>query len=89
MNDVLQQAQEKLVQVGTDLTVSVIFFITSIIVIGTITYIVLTILNNKKPEEKRKSNIAIFLISVFVGWAITTLIFVYRVVMIGLERLSQ
>jgi hypothetical protein len=52
LNDVLQQAQEKLVQVGTDLTVSVIFFITSIIVIGTITYIVLTILNNKNLKKK-------------------------------------
>ena len=83
----MQQAQEKLVQVGTDLTVSVVFFVISIIIIATVSYIILIILNNKKPDKEKKSNIVIFLISVFVGWAITTLIFVYRVVTIGLEKL--
>ncbi|WP_297889674.1 hypothetical protein [Sulfurihydrogenibium sp.] len=89
MYDIMKQAEEKLVQVGTDLTISVVVFVLSIVLLTIITYIILTIKNSKKPIEERKSNIAIFLISVFTGWAITTLVFVYRMVMIGLQRLSQ
>jgi len=88
MYDVMKQAEERLVQVGYDLTISVIVFVLSIIVLTVIFDIILTILNNKKPPEERKSSLAIFLISVFVGWAITTLVFVYRMVMIGLEHLK-
>lgn len=89
MYDVMKQAEEKLIQVGTDLTISVIVFVLSIIILTIITYVVLTIKNNRKPIEERKSNIAIFLISVFTGWAITTLVFVYRIVMIGIQHLNQ
>ncbi|ACN98306.1 hypothetical protein SULAZ_0331 [Sulfurihydrogenibium azorense Az-Fu1] len=89
MYDVMKQAEEKLVQVGTDLTVSVIFFVMSIIILTIIAFIILTIKNNKKPAEERKSQLAIFLISVFTGWAITTIIFVYRMVMIGISHLKQ
>jgi bacteriorhodopsin len=88
MYDVMKQAEEKLVQVGYDLTISVIVFVLSIIVLTVIFNIVLTIWNNKKPPEERKSPLVIFLIAVFVGWAITTLVFVYRMVMIGLEHLK-
>jgi bacteriorhodopsin len=89
MYDVMKQAEEKLVQVGTDLTVSVVVFVLSIVILTIITYIILTIKNNKKPVEERRSNVAIFLISVFTGWAITTLVFVYRIVIIGLKHLGQ
>lgn len=87
MYDIMRQAEEKLVQVGTDLTVSVMFFVFSIVVIGVVMYIALTIYYNKKPPEKRKSPFMIFLISTFVGWAITTLVFVYRIVALGLSKL--
>ncbi len=89
MYDVMKQAEEKLVQVGTDLTISVVVFVLSIVILTVITYIILTIKNSRKPIKERKSNIAIFLISVFTGWAITTLVFVYRIVMIGIQHLGQ
>ncbi len=89
MYDVMKQAEEKLVQVGTDLTVSVVVFVLSVVTLTIITYIILTIKNNKKPVEERRSNVAIFLISVITGWAITTLVFVYRIVIIGLKHLGQ
>lgn len=89
MYDVMKQAEEKLVQVGTDLTISIVVFVLSIVILTVITYIILMVINRKKPLEERKSDIAIFLISVFTGWAITTLVFVYRIVMIGLEHLRQ
>jgi hypothetical protein len=88
MYDVMKQAEEKLVQVGYDLTISVIVFVLSVIILTVIFNIILTIWNNKKPAEERKSPLVIFLIAVFVGWAITTLVFVYRMVMIGLEHLK-
>lgn len=87
MYDIMRQAEEKLVQVGTDLTVSVMFFIFSVVILATIMFITLSIYYSKKPPEKRKSQIAIFLISIFVGWAITTLIFVYRIVGLGIYKL--
>jgi len=89
MYDVMKQAEEKLVQVGYDLTISVIIFVISIIVLTIIFNIILTIWNRRKPPEDRKSSLAIFLISVIVSWAITTLVFVYRVVMIGLQQLKN
>jgi heme/copper-type cytochrome/quinol oxidase subunit 2 len=89
MYDVMKQAEEKLVQVGYDLTISVIVFVLSVIILTIIFNIVLTIWNNKKPPEERKSPLIIFLIAVVVGWAITTLVFVYRMVMIGLEYLKS
>ncbi|MBX0313173.1 MAG: hypothetical protein JHC31_15655 [Sulfurihydrogenibium sp.] len=89
MYDVMKQAEEKLVQVGHDLTISVIVFVFSVIILTVIFNIILTIWNNKKPAGERKSPLVIFLIAVFVGWAITTLVFVYRMVMIGLEHLKS
>lgn len=89
MYDIMRQAEEKLVQVGTDLTVSVIVFVMSIIILTIIFDIALTIYYNKKPKEERKSSFSIFLISVFIGWAITTLVFVYRIVFLGIQHLRQ
>jgi hypothetical protein len=89
MYDVMKQAEEKLVQVGYDLTISVIVFVLSVIILTAIFDIILTIWNNKKLPEEKKSSLVIFLISVFAGWAITTLVFVYRMVMIGLEHLKS
>jgi heme/copper-type cytochrome/quinol oxidase subunit 2 len=85
MYDVMKQTEEKLVQVGHDLTISVIVFVFSVIILTIIFNIILAIWNNKKPPEERKSPLVIFLIAVFVGWTITTLVFVYRMVMIDLE----
>lgn len=89
MYDIMRQAEEKLIQVGTDLTVSVMFFIFSIVILATLMYIALSIYYSKKPPEERKSQISIFLISVFVGWAVTTLVFVYKIVAIGIVKLIE
>ena len=89
MYDVMKQAEEKLVQVGYDLTISVIVFVLSVIILTIIFNIILTVWNNKKPPEERKSSLVIFLISLFVSWATTTLFFVYKMVMIGLQHLKN
>ncbi len=89
MYDIMRQAEEKLVQVGTDLTISVVVFIISIMVLTIIFNIALTIYYNRKPKEERKSLLSIFLISIVLGWALTTLLFVYRIVFLGIQHLKQ
>ncbi len=89
MYDIMRQAEEKLVQVGTDLTISIVVFVMSIVILTIFFNIALTIYYNKKPKEERKSPLSIFLISVFIGWAVTTIVFVYRIVFLGLQHLKQ
>lgn len=89
MYDIMREAEEKLVKVGTDLTTSVIFFVFSIFVVSIIAFIVLNIINSKRPQEKKISEIMIFLMAFLIGWGITTLVFVYRVVIVGLLKLTS
>ncbi|MEJ5173372.1 MAG: hypothetical protein WHT47_06625 [Hydrogenothermaceae bacterium] len=87
MYDITKEAQEKVVTAGETLTYYATIFVFSILAIATITFIVLTIYNKKRPDDRKFSPLKIFLISLLVGWMITTIFFVYRIVVIGLSKL--
>jgi hypothetical protein len=54
---------------------------------GVLTYIILLMKDKKKPPEERRSQFALFLIALNVSFFTTVVIFVYKVVMIGLAYL--
>lgn len=56
---------------------------------GILTYIILVVLNNKKPEKQRRSKFVLFLIALHVSFFTTVILFVYKVVVIGLEYLFK
>lgn len=86
MYDIMRQAEEKLVQVGTDLTISVMFFVFSVIIIASLMFVILTLWNKNKTQKM--SPVKVFLISLITGWAVTTIIFVYRMVAIAISKLT-
>ncbi|MCX7738842.1 MAG: hypothetical protein N2Z80_05465 [Hydrogenothermaceae bacterium] len=88
MYDIMRQAEEKLMEVGVNHATSVLFFILSILVIFSITFLGLLLYNRNRQSDEKLSEIKVFIISLIVGWAITTLIFVYRIVMVGISKLS-
>lgn len=87
MYDIMRQAEEKLVQVGTDLTISVMFFVISVVLLSSVVFITLTVWNNKR--QQKMSSVRLFITSLITGWAITTIIFVYRMVVIAISKLSN
>ena len=54
---------------------------------GVITYVILVLKNKKKPPEERRSNFVLFLIALNVSFFTTVVIFVYKVLVIGLKYL--
>lgn len=88
MYDIMRQAEEKLIEVGISHATSLVLFILSIFIIFCITFIGLILYNKGKPQERRMSSLRIFITSLIVGWAITTLVFVYRMVVVGISKLS-
>lgn len=88
MYDIMRQAEEKLIEVGVNHTTSVLFFVLSILVIFFVTFLGLLLYNRNRQPDEKLSEIKMFIISLIVGWAITTLVFVYRIVMIGISKLS-
>ncbi|MEZ0323134.1 MAG: hypothetical protein ABWJ98_02330 [Hydrogenothermaceae bacterium] len=87
MYDITKEAQKNVATAGYTLTFYATMFVLSIVVIAIISFILLTFYNKKRPDDKKLSNVKIFLISFFIGWMITTLVFVYRIVVIGLSKL--
>ena len=54
---------------------------------GFLTYIILLLKDKKKPTEERRSRFVLFLIALNVSFFTTVVIFVYKVVIIGLKHL--
>ncbi len=54
---------------------------------GVLTYIILLFKDKKKPQEKRRSQFVLFLIALNVSFFTTVVIFVYKVLVIGLKYL--
>ncbi len=54
---------------------------------GFLTYIVLLFRDKKKPEKERRSKFVLFLIALNVSFFTTVVIFVYKVLLIGLKYL--
>ncbi|WP_457638637.1 hypothetical protein [Persephonella sp.] len=74
-------------QVGDMHAEDIIILLFLIFLSGGITYIFLIWRNSKKPPEERRSNFAIFLIALNVGFFVTVTFFVYRVLVIGIKYL--
>ncbi len=85
----MPSAAERLISAGTEYFPFIIGLLISIFVIAGISFIVLSILNKKKPVEDRRSNFFLFIVSLMIGFFITSLFFVYKVVLMGLEHLFQ
>ncbi|NPA57948.1 MAG: hypothetical protein GXN94_01510 [Aquificae bacterium] len=76
-------------QVGDLHSTDIIILLLLITAVGMLTYLYLVWKNSKKPPEERRSNFALFLIALNVGFFITVLFFVYRFVIIGLKYLMS
>ncbi|WP_457621267.1 hypothetical protein [Persephonella sp.] len=78
-----------LAKVGNIHASDVLLLIILIISAGFITYFILLKINAKKPPEERKSNIALFLISLNVSFFLVVTFFVYKVLIAGLKYLMS
>lgn len=74
-------------QVGDLHASDILILLVLILVAGVGTYVILSVKNNKKPPEERKSNFVLFLIALNAGFFMVVLFFVYRVVFIGIKYL--
>ncbi|WP_456401130.1 hypothetical protein [Persephonella sp.] len=70
---------------ASDITLLIILIISA----GFITYFILMKLNRKKPPEERRSNLALFLISLNVSFFVVVTFFVYKVLIAGLKYLMS
>ncbi|WP_457625939.1 hypothetical protein [Persephonella sp.] len=78
-----------LAQVGDLHSTDILVLLFLILVLGMITYIFLVWKNSKKPPEERRSNFALFLIALNVGFFVAVTFFVYRVVVAGIKYLMS
>ncbi|NPA16852.1 hypothetical protein [Persephonella sp.] len=78
-----------LAQVGDLHSTDILVLLFLILTLGMLTYIYLVWKNNKKPPEERRSNFALFLIALNVGFFVTVMFFVYRFVIVGLKYLMS
>ncbi len=78
-----------LAEVGNMHASDILLLIILIIGAGFITYFILLRINDRKPPEKRRSNIALFLISLNVSFFIVVTFFVYKVLIAGLKYLMS
>ncbi|WP_293446312.1 hypothetical protein [Persephonella sp.] len=76
-----------LAQVGDLHSTDILILLFLILTFGLLSYIFLLWKNSKKPPEERRSNFALFLIALNVGFFTTVMFFVYRVVVVGLKHL--
>jgi hypothetical protein len=83
----MPSAAERLISAGSEYFPFIIGLLISIFVIAGIAFIVLSIFNKKNPPEARRSNFFLFIVSLMIGFFITSLFFVYKVVLMGLEHL--
>jgi uncharacterized membrane-anchored protein len=74
-------------EVGNMHSSEIIFLVSVIIGAGILTFIIMKFLNKKKPKENRMSDFAMFLIALNVSFFLTVVIFVYKMVIIGLKYL--
>ncbi|SNZ11190.1 hypothetical protein SAMN06265182_2015 [Persephonella hydrogeniphila] len=78
-----------LAQVGDLHSTDILILLFLILTLGMLTFVFLVWRNSKKPPEERRSNFALFLIALNVGFFATVLFFVYRVVVIGIKYLMS
>jgi len=74
-------------EVGNMHSSEIIFLVVVIIGAGILTFVVMKFLNKKKEKDKRMSDFVMFLIALNVSFFLTVVIFVYKVVIIGLKYL--
>jgi hypothetical protein len=85
----MPSAGERLISAGSEYFPFIIGLLLSIFIIAGISFVVLSILNKKNPPEEKRSNFFLFIVSLMIGFFITSLFFVYKVVLIGLEHLFK
>lgn len=83
------EAQKKLVEVGTTHSTDIMFLLYMILGISIVSFIILYLLNQRKPKEERRSLLALFLIALNIGFFSTAVFFVYKYLMIGLQKLAE
>jgi hypothetical protein len=74
-------------KVGDLHSTDILILLILILITGIGSYVIMSIKNNKKSSEERRSNFVLFLIALNVGFFTVVLFFVYRVVVIGLKYL--
>jgi uncharacterized membrane protein YidH (DUF202 family) len=72
-------------EVGNMHSSEILFLVFVIIGAGVLTFVIMKILNRKR--EKKMSDFVMFLIALNVSFFLTVVIFVYKVVIIGLKYL--
>jgi len=78
-----------LAEVGNMHASDILLLIILIIGAGFLTYFILLKINAKRSPEKRRSSIALFLISLNVSFFVVVTFFVYKVLLAGLKYLMS
>ena len=85
----MPSAGERLVSAGSEYFPNLLLLFALILGLGIAVFIILEVINAKRPPEEKKSHFYNFLFALVTSFFIAVLYFVYRMVLIGLEHLSQ